>query len=152
MNIRSIIACAALTISLMAGAQAPVAPANNATPGYIPQFFAKKVGNKLKPTSDNLFLPPQYPGGEDALHADLNKAVRYPAAAQENGTQGTVVLNLFIDAEGKVAAISALQSPDNNLTGAAVQAAQKLNTFVPATLNGQPVGAWFAIPINFRLQ
>ena len=81
MNIRSIIACAALTISLMAGAQAPEAPANNATPGYIPQFFAKKVGNKLKPTSDNLFLPPQYPGGEDALHADLNKAVRYPAAA-----------------------------------------------------------------------
>ena len=73
-------------------------------------------------------------------------------AAQENGTQDTVVLNLFIDAEGKVAAISALQSPDNNLTGAAVQAAQKLNTFVPATLNGQPVGAWFAIPINFRLQ
>lgn len=151
MNLRSIIAVTAIIIPLLAGAQTPQTTADDSEPGYVPQFFSSKV-KKLKPTSDNLFLPPQYPGGEDAVQADLNKGVHYPAAAQERGIQGTVVLNLFIDANGKVAAITALQNPDNNLTGAAVVAAQKLKAFAPATLNGQPVGAWYAVPLNFRLQ
>ncbi len=72
----------------------------------------------------------QFPGGEGALIAFMNKTVKYPQIAIEQDLQGTVYLRF-------VAAIAALK---------------KAPRFAPArNVNGEPVRVWFNLPVKFQI-
>ena len=76
----------------------------------------------------------------------------YPKESKEMGIQGTVIVQVFVNEEGKVTETSILQGiPNTGLDEAAIEAIKKTR-FKPATFaNGNPVGVWTSIPVNFRL-
>ncbi|MCC6747013.1 MAG: TonB-dependent receptor [Deltaproteobacteria bacterium] len=61
----------------------------------------------------------------------------YPPLAQKNGVEGTVLLQIDLDARGKVGAVKVLTSVSPELDAAAVDAVRRF-VFSPAELDGKP--------------
>jgi len=73
----------------------------------------------------------------------------YPTALQRAGVGGSVKLQLWVDASGRVDHIQMRESSGyQSLNGAAMRAATQLR-FKPATRAGQPVGTWVEFTVNF---
>jgi TonB family protein len=78
-------------------------------------------------------------------------APRYTEQARKAHIQGKVVLQVTIDAEGRVVNVRPLQELDGGLTEAAMAAAADWK-FEPATLDGRPVSVYYNLTVNFRLE
>jgi len=76
----------------------------------------------------------------------------YPEIAREAGIEGRVVVQVFIDENGKVTDTKILEGiPESGLNEAAINAVTQTK-FKPAMLRDQPVGVWITIPIDFALK
>jgi TonB family protein len=75
----------------------------------------------------------------------------FPAAAQREGRQGVVVLQLAIDAAGKVstAQVHDTEGDVNRAMAAAALAAARDWTFHPEQVDGAPVGGDMLVPVCF---
>lgn len=74
----------------------------------------------------------------------------YPELARREHVQGTVIMLAEISAEGLVANVTPLSSPDARLTDAAVDAV-KTWKFRPYSFNGTPVAVSTTLTVNFNL-
>ncbi len=73
----------------------------------------------------------------------------YPTALQRAGVGGSVKLQLWVDASGRVDHIQMRESSGyQSLNVAAMRAATQLR-FKPATRAGDPVGTWVEFTVNF---
>ena len=45
---------------------------------------------------------PDFPGGQAALMQYLAKNIKYPTIAQENGTQGRVIVQFVVNRDGSI--------------------------------------------------
>ncbi|KRA53241.1 hypothetical protein ASD77_00630 [Pseudoxanthomonas sp. Root65] len=78
---------------------------------------------------------------------------RYPISELKNGVEGTVVLRVLVDIDGKPLDVSIETSSGNrNLDRSALQHVLKTWRFKPAMQNGQAVQAYGLVPIAFNLQ
>lgn len=77
---------------------------------------------------------------------------KYPEIAQEAGIEGTVVIQVFVDAKGRVRETVVLKGiPNTGLNEAALEAIRRTR-FRPAKQRERAVGVWISIPVNFRLK
>ncbi|MCM1109943.1 MAG: energy transducer TonB [Clostridium sp.] len=95
---------------------------------------------------------PTFPGGDAALLKWIGEHVRYPAAAQENGIQGRVVVQFVVTKTGSIGEVKVVRSKDPDLDKEAVRVVKSLPKFVPGKMNGQPVNVWYTLPVTFKLQ
>jgi periplasmic protein TonB len=77
---------------------------------------------------------------------------RYPTAARRARMQGTVILRVLVDAQGKPQQVRIQQSSGYPLLDRAARL-QVLRTwlFQPAQHNGRATRAWGLVPVNFHL-
>lgn len=92
---------------------------------------------------------PQYPGGPDAMNAFITENLHYPAAAIENGIEGTVDVAFTVKADGSIGAIKIVRMVDPDLESEAIRIVKKMPAWTPAQENGKPVDAQTQIQINF---
>lgn len=78
------------------------------------------------------------------------QAIGYPIKAREAGVQGTVLLAVQVDGQGKVVQARVLRSPNELLTAAVMQHVHTLQ-FAPGSKGGQPATLWVQVPLRFRL-
>ncbi|MBD5202177.1 MAG: energy transducer TonB [Bacteroides sp.] len=112
---------------------------------------------KPEPVDDNKVFEvveqkPQFPGGDAALLKYIGDNLRYPAAAQENGIQGRVVVRFVVTKTGKVGEVQVMRSKDPDLDREAVRVVKSLPAFVPGKMNGHSVNVWYTLPVTFKLQ
>jgi len=74
----------------------------------------------------------------------------YPPEAREEKVMGIVIVETVVNEEGVVDAIKVLESPDERLTEAAVEAIKQWR-FEPALCDGEPVGVYYNVTVNFHL-
>ena len=74
----------------------------------------------------------------------------YTDAARQAGVNGTVVLQLSLDEQGRVTAAKTLSGLPNGLTEQAIAAA-KSSTFAPASVNGKPAKSTGRLTYNFKI-
>lgn len=89
---------------------------------------------------------------EAPVPLDADSPVEYPASLYDQGIGGTVVLHLFVTAEGVVVPESTRVQESSGypaLDSAALASAPRLR-YAPALREGQPVAAPFTQPIIFR--
>lgn len=89
---------------------------------------------------------------EAPVPLDAESPVEYPPTLYDQGIGGTVVLRLFVTADGVVVPDSTrIQESSGHpaLDSAALAGAPKLR-YAPATRNGQPAAAPFTQPVIFR--
>ena len=74
----------------------------------------------------------------------------YPAPAKAAGTQGTVVLDTVISADGVPEEISVIASPSDDLTQSALEAVRQWR-YRPTLLNGNPVEVTTEVRVSYTL-
>jgi protein TonB len=118
----------------------------------------KTEGTGTQPAIDNevhtiggLEFMPQPIGGESAWAKFLNKNLRYPIPAQEDGVSGRVILSFIIEKDGSLSNIVVQSPAGHGFDEEALRVLKLAKAWKPGMQNGQPVRVRYAIPINFRL-
>ncbi len=94
---------------------------------------------------------PTYPGGEEALHKFLQTHIRYPKEANKNHTEGTVVIQFVVEADGSVDEIKVLRGVEGGCNEEAIRVINMMPRWQPGKQNGTAVPVYFNLPISFTL-
>jgi len=75
----------------------------------------------------------------------------YPVDMIRSGAEGTVVLSIYILADGRVGEVKLISSSGfSKLDDSALREAKKWR-FIPGTSDGKPMAMWKQLPVTFRL-
>jgi len=93
-----------------------------------------------------------FPGGQEGMMSFMMRNMKYPAEAEKDKAQGTVVVHFVIEADGS---ISNIKVPDSlkihpALDAAAVQFVKKMPNWKPAKLKGKTVRQSASHAVQFR--
>lgn len=119
-------------------------------------FFLKAQTDTARVKSDTTKsvipeTPPEFPGGDSGLYQFLSSHLKYPADAVEKHIQGRVNVQFFIEMDGTVSNVVALNLVFPSLDKEAVRVISSMPKWKPGTLNGEPQRTYFTIPIQFAL-
>ncbi len=137
------------TITILELVPSEEAPANAPAKGTKEADHPKDAeGYYYYPT-----VKPGFPGGEKALDAYLEKNLKYPAAALDNGIEGTVLVRFAVDETGKVYPPKVISNPlGRGLEEEALKVVSGMPAWKPGTIDGKNVKSRFTLPIKFDLQ
>ncbi len=96
-------------------------------------------------------VSPEPAGGMDAFYKYLGGAIRYPAVARENGTQGRVIVQFVVERDGSLTDVKALRGPGSGLDEEAVRAVKAAPHWRPGKQNGKSVRVQFTVPVQFTM-
>ncbi|SDG80676.1 energy transducer TonB [Chitinophaga filiformis] len=97
-------------------------------------------------------IMPSFPGGEDALSRFLQRNIRYPHMAQENGIEGRVFVQFIIDPEGKVSEVQTVGAhKGGGLEEEAIRVVKLMPNWKPGRQSGRNVSVRYNLPIGFFL-
>jgi protein TonB len=94
----------------------------------------------------------EFPGGQGEWMRYLQKNLRYPENAIDNGTQGVVRVQFVIDREGNISEVHALNDLGYGLAEEAIRIIKKGPKWKPAEQNGRKVIYRHIQAITFRLE
>ena len=95
---------------------------------------------------------PDFPGGMSALMQYLNKHIKYPVVAEENGIQGRVIVTFVVEKNGSITDVQVVKSVDPSLDKEAVRVVKSMPNWIPGKQNGSAVRVKYTLPVTFRLQ
>jgi len=81
-----------------------------------------------------------------------NPAPEYPTMAEKRGYQGTVILDVLVNKDGKAESIQLAKSSGYEILDRAAINGVKEWLFRPAKRENELVDAWVKIPIKFQLE
>jgi protein TonB len=82
----------------------------------------------------------------------VNPLPRYPAAARRRGQQGTVVLSVHVDEQGRVSNLWLFESSGHRVLDTAAVEAVRDWLFEPGMQNGRNIAMWVNVPVRFALK
>jgi periplasmic protein TonB len=86
------------------------------------------------------------------IDASHSREPEYPPAARRLGLQGSVILEVLIDVDGRVRESKLVQSSGYDVLDQAALAGVKDNyRFVPGTVDGKPQQMWYTFKFNWKL-
>lgn len=94
---------------------------------------------------------PAYPGGDAELLKYIGSNTKYPEAAKNSGTQGSVIVRFCITSKGKVSQAKVLKGISPELDAEALRVVSTLPDFEPGMQGGKQVPVWYMAPITFSL-
>lgn len=127
------------------------------TPASIPPPLSTKPVTSDIPSSS---LPPPGSGTEQSPAPSRqavplylqNPSPEYPPAARRRGYEGTVMMEVFVDSEGKVRNLRLSESSGHDMLDRAAMWAVKDWMFEPARQGEEKVDMWVKVPLTFRLK
>jgi TonB family protein len=93
---------------------------------------------------------PVYPGGEKAMMKFIHDNLNYPESAQTTGVQGTVIVKMIVDKEGKVKDAKVLKGYPA-LDAEALRVINLMPAWEPGKMGGRSVSVSYVIPFKFVL-
>jgi protein TonB len=75
----------------------------------------------------------------------------YPSGAREQGVEGTVLLDVRVQADGRVGEVRLKRTSGSSILDGAATETVKTWTFVPARRGPASVESWVEIPVRFSL-
>ncbi len=103
----------------------------------------------------NIDKPASYPGGENALLADITKNLNYPAKSLRENNQGKIIVSFIIDKAGHITEVKVkkgIEGDEDRCNDEAVRVVKLLKDFTPGIVNGKPVKMAFQVPIIFKIK
>jgi protein TonB len=90
-------------------------------------------------------------GGDAAWAKFLNKNLRFPSVAQEEGIGGKVLLSFIIEKDGHLSNITVDSGAGHGFDEEAMRVLKLAKAWKPGMQNGQAVRVKYSIPINFQV-
>ncbi|WP_295719871.1 energy transducer TonB [Mucilaginibacter sp.] len=110
------------------------------------------------PVADNtihdfggLEVMPEPVGGPSAWSGFLQKNLRFPITAQEQGVSGRVIMGFVIEKDGRLSNIAVEHSAGFGFDEEALRVLKLAKPWKPGVQNGQAVRVKYVIPIKFQL-
>lgn len=155
-------ACAILPMALLAVGVLATVPAKTmeAAPVHATKQEASKASAAPDKTTEAentksekvMESIPEFPGGQNALAAFLNRNVKYPEAALKANLQGKSVVSFVVKKDGSISNIEILHSAGSQLLDEeAKRVVSSMPRWTPGTQDGKPVDVRFSVPLIFRL-
>lgn len=98
---------------------------------------------------------PSFTGGEVAMHKFLKNNLKYPASAEDNGSEGTVFVDFIVGANGVVREATATSFTYDEVDPAfeteALRVINAMPQWVPGRQQGKPVDVHFSVPVTFMM-
>lgn len=94
---------------------------------------------------------PEFPGGEAAMSQFINRTIRYPVIAQENGIQGRVVVQFVVNTDGKIVDVEVVRGVEESLDKEAIRVVKAMPPWNPGRQGGKNVRVKYTLPIRFRI-
>ena len=82
---------------------------------------------------------------------DKNPSPEYPLIARRRGFQGTVVLEVMVDRNGRVGGLRVLKSSGYNVLDRAAKESVRNWIFKPAIKGNEKIEMWVRVPVCFHL-
>ena len=96
---------------------------------------------------------PKVQGGDlNTFRNWVQKQVKYPTIALENGITGRVVLTFVVEKDGSLTNIEVLQTPDRSLAEEATRVLKQSPKWTPGKQRNQAVRVKYTLPVEFRVQ
>ena len=108
-----------------------------------------KTSDSFKP--DSGVVSPVFPGGNQGWSHFLSYYIRYPKNAYIQRIQGTVVVQVFIEADGTLTNPVVLSSPSADLSNESLRVISLSPKWKPATKDGKPIKVKCGVPVIFAL-
>lgn len=123
----------------------------------VVEIYAPVLQAEEEETEDEIFVivedMPKFRGGDiNKFREWVQKRVRYPELAAENGIQGRVFISFVVETNGNVSNVTITRSVDALLDEAAKEAVAASPKWEPGMQRGRPVRVRYSIPIIFQLQ
>ena len=94
---------------------------------------------------------PEYPGGIVEFMKWLQRTLRYPPTAQEQGIQGSVMVSFIVNADGTITDQKVVRGVNEELDAEALRGISHMPNWKPGLAKGTPCRTLFFIPIVFNL-
>ena len=101
--------------------------------------------------ADYVPTDPEFPGGNDSLVAFLQRNIPYPVKAYYNNIEGTVLVQINIETDGRITNPKILVPVSPSCDSACINAFMSMPTWKPGKNMGKPVRCYFDIPVKFQL-
>ncbi|MEX0966017.1 MAG: energy transducer TonB [Bacteroidia bacterium] len=96
-------------------------------------------------------VPPEFPGGEDALYKYIGENLVYPRRAKKKNIVGSVVVTFVIERDGSISSIKVLKSPHRLLSKETIRLVEGMPKWTPGYQRGDTVRVQFVLPIRYKL-
>ena len=96
-------------------------------------------------------IPPQCYGGNRLLRQFIAEEMQYPEAALQAKTEGLVVLNFVVEANGAVSNLNISQNVSDEIDAEALRIFKKI-LWHPATELGKPISSRHELRIGFKIK
>ena len=94
---------------------------------------------------------PSFPGGQGAMFDFMEKNIKYPKVAEDNGIQGRVILTFIVKKDGSLSDVRVAKSVDPALDKEAVRLVKSMPKWSPGIREGKYVNVKFTLPVTFRI-
>ena len=96
---------------------------------------------------------PKFEGGDlNKFRNWVQRHIKYPRVAQDQGIQGRVIAEFVIEKDGKVSFSKIMESPHESLSAEVEGAIRHSPNWTPGTNGGKPVRVKMSIPVNFAMR
>jgi protein TonB len=116
------------------------------------------TGTSEVPVADNAIREtvsldryPEFEGGMQAWAKYIQRNLRYPLQAQEDGIQGKVFISFVIEKDGSISNVTVLRGVASSLDQEAARVIQRSPKWKPGIQNKQSVRVRYNMPISFSL-
>ena len=108
--------------------------------------------NEVRNIGDGgLEVMPEPVGGAAAWAKFLQKNLRFPGVAQEQGVSGRVIMSFIIEKDGSLSNIKVEHGAGYGFDEEALRVLKLAKAWKPGIQNGQPVRVRYNIPMSFQL-
>lgn len=120
-------------------------------PPAAPVPDAKVVDGKVYTYVEQM---PELPGGggSAAIVTAIQRELKYPAAAIQQGIAGRVFVSFTVGEDGRVRGANIVKGIGGGCDEAVLAAVARLPVFTPGRQVGHPVPVSFTVPVTFRMQ
>ena len=120
--------------------------------GFISSSFSQNENSTEQEPLVFAEQMPEFPGGDNALMAFLQKNIKYPAKALKNNIQGIVMINFVVHTDGTIRKAHVTKGIGGGCDEEALRVVKKMPKWKPGKQGGQYVPVYFDITVNFTLQ
>lgn len=103
-------------------------------------------------TAAMALTPASFPGGKKAEQEYIQKNLKYPQSAKDNGIEGVVGVIFVVNADGSIGNIRIKRMIDPDLESESIRLVKNMPKWVPASDNGTPIESQAEVNVTFSLE
>ncbi|MDE6265905.1 MAG: energy transducer TonB [Muribaculaceae bacterium] len=95
-------------------------------------------------------VPPEFPGGNNAMVYYINRERTYPEGARNDGAYGRVLCGFVVNTDGAISHITVMRKVHPDLDREAVRIIENMPRWSAGIRHGENVPVFYLLPITFR--